>query len=84
MRITETTQSLLRGRGKIRSQPNEFVKEFKRDVNTRLTPGKSDTIAKNKVKMPKRISNDCTNHFELNIKVHAVHMHHFVGGNHFG
>lgn len=33
---------------------------------------KSDTIAKNKVKMPKRISNDCTNHFELNIKVHAV------------
>lgn len=60
------------------------MKEFKRDVNTRLVPEKSDTIAKNKVKMPKRISNDCTNHFELNIKVHAVHMHHFVGGNHFG
>lgn len=38
---------------------HERIQEFlERDVNTRLLPGKSDTITKNKVKMQKRVLND--------------------------
>lgn len=60
------------------------MKEFKRDVNIRFILGKSDIIVKNKVKMLKRILNDCINYFELNIKVYVVYMYYFVGGNYFG